>query len=218
MRPDRPLLASLAVVPAVADKTAELDRQLETLISRSAAGRASIDAAGLRDAARRLGHRLPAPAGGSIPFVLVPGRDVVPPATAAAAIEREGRDLIWMLDADELERFMPIGAVEVPDAPAYLLTEVEPVGQTLGRTPDDSLTLLERAGRSPLTLDEGIALATQFPDAIAPNACFQMPGSRCGDRRIPSLWLSGGSPKLGWCYAGAPHTWLGTASCEKRLS
>jgi hypothetical protein len=38
-----------------------------------------------------------------------------------------------------------------------------------------------------------------------------------GDRRVPALWISGGAPKLGWCWAGNPHTWLGSASCATRL-
>ena len=43
-------------------------------------------------------------------------------------------------------------------------------------------------------------------------------GSRCGDRRVPALWISEGAPKLGWCWAGNPHTWLGTASAGSRTA
>jgi hypothetical protein len=46
---------------------------------------------------------------------------------------------------------------------------------------------------------------------------FSLLGSRRGDRRVPALWLSGGRPRLGWCWAGAPHFWLGSASCAERL-
>jgi hypothetical protein len=53
-------------------------------------------------------------------------------------------------------------------------------------------------------------------------------GSRCGDRRVPALWISGGSArdggtarrgaaKLGWCWAGNHHTWLGHASAAQRV-
>jgi hypothetical protein len=81
---------------------------------------------------------------------------------------------------------------------------------------DEALATIERGGRSPLTIDEGIALVTQFPEAVAKNAGFSLAGSRCGDRRVCALWISESRPKLGWCWAGNPHTWLGTASCSGR--
>lgn len=43
-----------------------------------------------------------------------------------------------------------------------------------------------------------------------------LPGSRCGDRRVTAFWISEGRPKLGWCWAGNPHAWLGSASCGRR--
>ena len=73
------------------------------------------------------------------------------------------------------------------------------------------------AGRSPLTIDEGIALMIQQPDAIAPNWGFSMAGSRRGDQRVPAFWVSEKRPKLGWCWDRNPHTWLGTASCATRI-
>ncbi len=74
-----------------------------------------------------------------------------------------------------------------------------------------------RDNRSPLTLDEGIALITHYPDVLKTRNCFSTLGSRCGDRRVPALWLSGGRTRLGWCWGGNPHTWLGSASCATRL-
>ena len=37
-------------------------------------------------------------------------------------------------------------------------------------------------------------------------------GSRRGDRRVPAMWISARAPKLGWCWDGNPHDWLGVAS------
>jgi hypothetical protein len=34
---------------------------------------------------------------------------------------------------------------------------------------------------------------------------------------VTAIWISKGAPKLGWCWAGNPHTWLGSASCAKRI-
>ena len=39
-----------------------------------------------------------------------------------------------------------------------------------------------------------------------------------GDKRVPALWVSARRPRLGWCFQGAPHTWLGSASCGGRVS
>jgi hypothetical protein len=48
------------------------------------------------------------------------------------------------------------------------------------------------------------------------------------DARTPALWVGNGAgrdgrdkqnaPKVGWCWAGNRHTWLGFASAEGRVS
>jgi hypothetical protein len=35
--------------------------------------------------------------------------------------------------------------------------------------------------------------------------------------RQVEVWISQGARKLGWCWAGNPHTWPGSASCGGRL-
>jgi Family of unknown function (DUF5701) len=60
------------------------------------------------------------------------------------------------------------------------------------------------------------AFAEPAVTAVAKNGGFSLAGSRCGDRRVTALWISQNRPKLGWCWAGNPHTWLGTASCADR--
>ncbi|CAM5297405.1 putative protein OS=Streptomyces tendae OX=1932 GN=GUR47_27180 PE=4 SV=1 [Streptomyces tendae] len=71
-------------------------------------------------------------------------------------------------------------------------------------------------GRTPLTIEEGVAVLTQVPEVLVKNKCFSLGGSRCGDRRVPALWISKRAPKLGWCWEGNPHTWLGMASAGAR--
>lgn len=39
-----------------------------------------------------------------------------------------------------------------------------------------------------------------------------------GEVRGPAWWVSGRRPRLGWCYQGAPHTWLGSASAARRVA
>ena len=71
-------------------------------------------------------------------------------------------------------------------------------------------------GRTPLTIHEGLALATQFPASLEKNRCYMLAGSRRGDKRVPALWISNRAPKLGWCWDGNLHTWLGIASAGSR--
>jgi Family of unknown function (DUF5701) len=151
--------------------------------------------------------------------VLVLSRDVVSVADAAARVERRGRPVVLgHLEPEELDGFVPIAPVELPTAPAYVAIDVDLGEQSRNVRPEDALRDILAAGRSPLTLDEGIALMLQQPEVIAPNWGFSMAGSRRGDQRVPAFWISEGRPKLGWCWDRNPHTWLGTASCAARAA
>lgn len=121
------------------------------------------------------------------------------------------------MPAGDLERFRPTDGLELPSGSAYLATGVDTGGATLNITPDDALPTITSGGRSPLTIDEGMALVTLIPDVLVTHNAFSMLGSRCGDRRVPAMWTSRGRPRLGWCWAGNPHAWLGSASCAARL-
>jgi Family of unknown function (DUF5701) len=131
-------------------------------------------------------------------------------------VERRDETALPVLDADDLDRFEPIDGVTLPGGLAYLIADVDTGADTRNVTPDAGLEIITGRQRSPLTLDEGIALLTHYPEAVARNAGFSLLGSRCGDRRVTAMWISRGRPKLGWCWAGNPHTWLGSASCAGR--
>jgi hypothetical protein len=159
------------------------------------------------------------PATPALRSVLTPSRDVVPVATAASRVERQGRPVVFgQMAPEELDAFVPIDAVKLPDAPAYLAIDVDLGADSRNVRPEDALREILAAGRSPLTLDEGIALVLQQPEVIARNWGFSMAGSRRGDQRVPAFWISQGRPKLGWCWDRNPHTWLGTASCSRRTA
>ena len=152
-----------------------------------------------------------------VPFVLVVSRTAVPYALAMQRTALDGRAGFADFETDDLEAFVPIPSVGIPDGPTYLLLDVDTGSEYLGVRPDDALPALMAQQRSPLTVDEGIALLTHRPDMLRRNKCFQLLASRCGDRRVPGLWISQRRPKLGWCWAGNLHTWLGAASCDRRL-
>jgi hypothetical protein len=203
---------------------ADFDRQLENLLQKGYPRLAGVTAREFRRRLEPLGAtaaRLADPGDGvetgGIPFVLVANGDLLSADRTVGLVERRGTAGFSVLDPDDLRRFRPIETVELPRGSAYLVVDVDTGAGTRNVTPNDALERIEARGRSPLTIEEGIALVTQHPEAVAQNAGFSLPGSRCGDRRVTALWISKSRPKLGWCWAGNPHTWLGSASCSRRV-
>jgi hypothetical protein len=151
-----------------------------------------------------------------IPFLLVVTSKLVPTVEAVTRWSVRGR-AGWTDMADEIDGYVPIEGLEVPDAPVYLLLDVDTGAETLDVPPVEALPRVLDAGRSPLTVDEGVALVTHFPDVFSTHNAFQALGSRAPNKRVPSFWVSKGAPRLGWCWAGNPHSWLGAASAGVRL-
>jgi hypothetical protein len=166
----------------------------------------------LVEAAARLLH----PDRERLPFVLVLPPSDLPPSIGATTLRLGGRTGFVSADTSDIDGFRPVDGVAVPPG-LYAALDVRRGSEHRGRTPEAALEQFAAAGRSPLTITEGIALLTAHPDCLEKNRCFQTPGSRAGDRRVPGLWISGGAPKLGFCWAGNHHTWLGVASCGSRL-
>ncbi len=162
--------------------------------------------------------------GGLVPFVLVvPG---VPAAESMPFVSRSGLPGFVSADSTDLDTFGAIEHVTVPHEP-YLLLDVERGDEYANWSPDEALPAILGRGRTPLTVAEGIAVLTVAPFLLEKNRCFMLLGSRGTDRRVPALWISGGTgkdgranrgaPKLGWCWAGNRHTWLGHASTGGRV-
>jgi hypothetical protein len=166
---------------------------------------------------------LPATDGpGTAPLVLVVTRDLVRPEDTVPLLRLDGGSKPGRVDRNhregDLATYHPLPDLEVPDAPAYLLLGVDRGEEFCGMPPEDALPVITRRGRTPLTIDEGIAVVTQAPQLLAKNRCFMLSGSRRQDRRVPAMWISEQAPKLGWCWDGNPHTWLGVASAASRVA
>ncbi len=204
------------IISDVAQKT-EFDRQVATLVGKGYPGLAGLSE---DEFVRRLA---PLEAGladwphaeGRLGFVIVTG-ELVRPEQAIPLLTLKSKQGFTDVAPDDLAGFRPIESVAVPEGPAYLLVDVDTGGDYLNVIPDDALPKIAGEGRSPLTVEEGIAVVTQYPDVLR-TARFSLLGSRCGDRRVPAIWVSQGRPRLGWCWAAAPHTWLGSASCGQRV-
>jgi hypothetical protein len=153
---------------------------------------------------------------GTVGFVLVVNSAAAPVERTLPLVERDGRGAIERLFPRTPADFRPIAGLPVPSGHAYLLLDVDRGNETLNTVPSAAHAQLDGAGRFPLTIEEGVALVTQYPEFLQPNRCFMMLGSRGSDKRVPALWLSAKHPKLGWCWEGNPHTWLGFASCRAR--
>ena len=198
-----PRTAELATRLPLADPHAELDRQVGVLGELGLAVPSSDDLYG----------QVGALAGRSF-VVVVP--DLAPADELVAMTEIAGRHGFTTMAADDLARFRPTQDVEVPDA-AYLLVDPDPGRDWLDVPPAEVLPSMLASGRTPLTLDEGLALLLQDGGLLRSATCFSMLASRCGDKRVPALWVSKNRPRLGWCWNGAPHSWLGSASAAARL-
>jgi hypothetical protein len=153
-----------------------------------------------------------------VPFALVVTGGVVEADRAMPLIHWRSTTGWTELTSEELSAFRPIDGVDLPGGPAYLVTDVDTGAGTLDVRARDALPRIVAEGRTPLTIDEGVSLLALFPGILKERNAFFLPGSRCGDKRVTALWVSKGHPRLGWCWEGNPHTWLGSASAGARLA
>ncbi len=153
---------------------------------------------------------------GVVGCVLVVHCAAAPVGKTLPLVVRDGHAAIERLFPRTPDFFQPIPALSAHSAQAYLLLDVDRGNGSLNAVPKEAQARIAADGRTPLMIEEGIALLTQYPGFLQPNRCFMMLGSRGDDKRVPALWLSGKQPKLGWCWEGNPHTWLGFASCGGR--
>lgn len=199
--------------------------QVETLLQRGYATAAGTTERAFR---KRLAELIPfvenirlVPcdcANGHLPFVIVIRKDIVPADAAMSKVVRNGRSGHVAMQPVRPDDFAPIESVSVPDGFAYLLVDIDRGGKTLNVRPEDALKYIRKKRRSPLTIDEGIAIVIQHPDFLQKNNCFSLLASRRADQRVPAIWIDGDKrPKLGWCWDRNPHTWLGSASCKLRI-
>jgi hypothetical protein len=153
-------------------------------------------------------------------IVLIPAPSWVDVETLVPLMTLSGGGRPGVIDrnhgSEGLSAYSPLPDLGVPPDDPYLLVDVERGEEFCGVRPGDAVAEIVGRGRTPLTILEGIVLQLVRPELLEKNRCFMLAGSRRGDRRVPALWISGGAPKLGWCWEGNPHSWLGTASAAER--
>lgn len=189
-------------------------------------------ALGVPEIAGRSAADLRAEASGLPEGALLVLSPVSAPVSALAELLRlDGRPGFVVSDMTDVDDFAPV--VDVPPAPVYGVLGLDRGDAMANWSPDEALPAITTAGRTPLTLAEGVHWLLQAPGVLERNRCFMTIGSRLRradgrlDARTPALWISGGTgrdgaerrgaPKVGWCWAGNRHTWLGFASAAERV-
>jgi hypothetical protein len=204
----------------------EFDRQLKTLIDKGYPEIAGLSLSAFRERVdglkeKLLDQELPEVdlLAGHLPFVIVVKHGLVPTIEAVSRIEKDGKTGITKLDPLFPTDFEIIPTMDIPRMNIYLLLDIDRGKDSINQRPIDAMKLILDNGRFPLTIDEGVAIVTQFPEFLIKNNCFSLLGSRhTGDKRVPAIWINGKKhPNLGWCWDGNPHTWLGSASGKKRI-
>lgn len=203
----------------------DLTDQLDVLLDAGLAEAAAITAEEIRGYASALPEDPHA--------VLAVHPRLLPANALALLLHHHGKAGFVVTDLTDLWEFGPIAGVAIPDAPLYLIHDVDRGDDLRDWSPDDALPELLDRGRTPLTIGEGISWLLQEPKALERNHCFmtiasRKPSSSGLDARTPAIWISGGTgrdgahnrgaPKVGWCWAGNRHTWLGIASAARRSS
>ncbi|MGH3508556.1 MAG: DUF5701 family protein [Nocardioidaceae bacterium] len=200
----------------------DFQRQVQTLVDNdypSLAGLSVEDFVGLTAPLEKRLDDVPPPSHDrGLAFAIVVASALVPTWSAMERVV-DGKGERGVVDMTPVEPgdFEPRPGTELPAGPIYLIADVDTGKETLNVPPRDALRLIEAQGRLPLTIDEGVAVLTQFPDVLRTHNAFQLLASRRDDKRIPSIWTSYRQPRLGWCWEGNPHSWLGSASAAARL-
>lgn len=152
---------------------------------------------------------------GRIPFVIVIRQALVPADQTIRLVQRRGKAGTSIFTADAIRRLVTIPTVVVPAGWAYLIFDIDTGRDLREVAPDEALKRIEADHRSPLTVEEGIAVITHDPKAFDAG-WYSLPGTRRSERMVTALWVDKGRPTLGPWQGNEPNRWLGSASCRER--
>lgn len=168
----------------------------------------------------------------SADVLLAVSPELAPASALAPLLRHDDKPGFVVTDMPDVDLFAPLEPITLPEGPLYLVTGLDRGDDMANWSPDEALPSLTARARTPLLLTEGIHWVLQQPAALERNHCFMTIGSRLRraggtlDARTPAIWISNGTgrdgrerrnaPKVGWCWAGNRHTWLGFGSATGR--
>ena len=149
-------------------------------------------------------------------ILLVPTRELVTPESLIARTSINRMAGFTTMPPRDIASFLPTDGFEPPEGPFYLVVDPHTGTCYVNREPDVARKLIESDERSPITLEEGLAVATQHTVWMLEKNGFNLIGPRSADGRVPSIWMSQNAPRLGSVWPNSRHTWLGNAYCVAR--
>ncbi|WEV58687.1 DUF5701 family protein [Bifidobacterium sp. ESL0728] len=193
----------------------EAQKQLDRIVALGYPDVADMSAAAFRALARPLIDALKdSDLGENI--LLVPTHELVSPESLIARTSINRMAGFTTMPPRDVASFLPQDGFEPPEGPFYLVVDPHTGTAYVNREPDVARKLIDSDERMPLTLEEGLAIATQHPDWLVKKNGFNLLGSRSADGRVPSIWMSQNAPRLGSVWPTSRHTWLGNAYCQAR--
>lgn len=193
----------------------EAQKQLDRIVALGYPDVADISAAAFRSLARPLIGALEHSDLGSN-ILLVPTRELVSPESLIARTSINRMAGFTTMPPRDIASFLPQDGFMPPEGPFYLVVNPHTGTCYVNREPDVARKLIDSDERLPLTLEEGLAIATQHPEWLLEKNGFNLLGSRSADGRVPSIWMSQNAPRLGAVWPKSRHTWLGNAYCTAR--
>ena len=193
----------------------EARRQLERIVALGYPDVADISADAFRALANPLIEALEHVDLGK-DILLVPTRELVSPESLISRTSINRMAGFTTMPPRDIASFLPHDGFEPPEGPFYLVVEPHTGTCYVNREPDVARKLIDSDERLPLTLEEGLAIATQHPEWLLDKNGFNLLGSRSADGRVPSIWMSQNAPRLGAVWPNSRHTWLGNAYCMAR--
>ena len=193
----------------------EASRQLDRIVALGYADVADMSEDAFRALAQPLIAALEHSDLGS-DILLIPTRELVSPESLIARTSINRMAGSTTMPPRDIASFLPQDGFTPPEGPFYLVVEPHTGTCYINREPDVARKLIDSDERLPLTLEEGLAIATQHPEWLLEKNGFNLLGSRSADGRVPSIWMSQNAPRLGAVWPNSRHTWLGNAYCMAR--
>ncbi|MCC7160163.1 hypothetical protein IT399_00320 [Candidatus Nomurabacteria bacterium] len=196
----------------------EFDLQVANLIRKGFVKKAKLNVEEFRNILKTLKEKLielsllefPK---GQIPFIIVPREKLLSLKEKIELIELQGRKGSTLLD---LSKFKTVEYLEIPETLAYLIVDVGISITTQEETADNAERQLKEDGRSPITIEEGVALALQYPRILEEhNVIFA--GSRYDTNQVADLWLHGNNPEFSLYSRNNSNPRWSLVSCGNRI-